>query len=235
MGQTLDNTIFKVRADSKGNWQQNNPTLATRELTVDLTECDFKVGTDGGSTAWGDTNYLIARNATVTAARNTATNAQNTANSAQETANQALQIAQNASGRYVDYSLNDYYDHKDFQFTEDILREKKNTEYEINKGACESSSFEFDYSGPQTDSNVIKLRFITGDSNNVLKSQYFSPTPSDGTYCVVLEEHGDPSNPSAVVDFKTGIISLAAKVYVEVEILNGIWFKVEVTKLLEVV
>lgn len=230
MGQTLDNTIFKVRADYKSNWDHpNNPTLQERELTVDLTECDFKIGTGA---AWGDTNYLIARNATVSAARNAATNAQNTANSAQETANQALQIAQNASGRYVDYSLNEYYDHREFQFTEDILRKNKNTEYEINKGACESSSFEFDYSGPQTDSNIIKLRFITGDSDNVLRSQYFSPTLSDGRYCVVLEEHGDPSTPSAVVDFQTGIISLAAKVYVEVEILNGIWFKVEVTKLL---
>lgn len=235
MGQTLDNTIFKVRADSKANWQQNNPNLATRELTVDLTDCDFKVGADGGSTAWGDTQYLISRNTAVVAARNAATNAQNTANSAQETANQALQIAQNASGRYVDYSLNDYYYHRSFQFTKDILRDKKNTEYEINKVACKSSSFEFDYCGPQTDSNIIKLRFITGDSDNVLKSQYFSPNLADGRYCVVIEEHGDTANPSVAVDFQNGVISFSAKVFVEVEILNGIWFKVEVTKLIEVV
>ena len=83
MAQTFDNTIFKVRADSKSNWDTNHPTIQERELIVDLTQCDFKVG-DGSS--WDNTQYLIARNATVTAARNAATAAQNTANTAQNTA-----------------------------------------------------------------------------------------------------------------------------------------------------
>lgn len=226
MAQNFDNTIFKVRADSKSNWDTNNPTLQERELIADLTQCDFKIG-DGSS--WDNTQYLIARNATVVAARNAATAAQNTANSAQSTANQALQIAQNASGRYVSYDWSDLYDHRNFDINTDILK-RKNYEYEFIKEPLLSCTFNFGYVGPLHESNIINIRFVTGNSDNTLVSSYFANTMSTGKYFVVVEQHNDTN--LAVTDYTNGTIKFISGVFVEIEILNGTWFKVEVTKII---
>lgn len=226
MAQTFDNTIFKVRADSKSNWDTNHPTIQERELIVDLTQCDFKVG-DGSS--WDNTQYLIARNATVTAARNAATAAQNTANTAQNTANQALQIAQNASGRFVNYDWADFYNHGSFDVNSDVLK-KRNFEYELYKQPLLGCTFNFGYVGPLDESNIIKIRFVTGDTDTTLVSPYFANTLSDGKYLVAVEQHND--NNLAITDYSNGTIKFAAGVFVEIEILNGIWFKIEVTKII---
>lgn len=226
MAETLENTIFKARADSKSNWDTNNPALQERELAVDLTQCDFKIGTGSN---WNDTNYFIARNATVTAARNTATAAQNTANTAQNTANRALQIAQNASGRTVDYDWSGYYDHGNIDVTTEIL-EKRNVEYEIFKEAVVGCTFTFGYIGPREESNIIKIRFVTGDNQTTLVSPYFANTITDGKYLVAIEQHNDTN--LATVDYNAGTISFESGLFVEIEILNGIWFKVEVTKIM---
>lgn len=226
MAQTFDNTIFKVRADSKSNWDTNHPTIQERELIVDLTQCDFKVG-DGSS--WDNTQYLIARNATVTAARNAATAAQNTANTAQNTANQALQIAQNASGRYVNYEWSDFYDHGSFDVNSDVLK-RRNYEYELFKSPLLSCTFNFAYLGPLNESNIIKIRFTTGDTDTVLVSPYFANTLTDGKYLVSVEQHN--GNNLVTTDYSNGTIQFVAGVFVEIEILNGIWFKVEVTKII---
>ena len=226
MAQTFDNTIFKVRADSKSNWDTNHPTIQERELIVDLTQCDFKVG-DGSS--WDNTQYLIARNATVTAARNAATAAQNTANTAQNTANQALQIAQNASGRYVNYEWSDFYDHGSFDVNSDVLK-KRNFEYELIKQPLLGCTFNFGYVGPLDESNIIKIRFITGDTDTTLVSPYFANTLTDGKYLVAVEQHNDTA--LAITDYSNGTIKFAAGVFVEIEILNGTWFKIEVTKII---
>ena len=226
MAQTFDNTIFKVRADSKSNWDANHPTIQERELIVDLTQCDFKVG-DGSS--WDNTQYLIARNATVTAARNAATTAQNTATAAQNTANQALQIAQNASGRFVNYDWSDFYDHGSFDVNSDVLK-KRNFEYELNKKPLLGCTFNFDYVGPLGESNIIKIRFVTGDTDTTLVSPYFASTLTDGKYLVAVEQHNDTA--LAMTDYSNGTIKFAAGVFVEIEILNGTWFKIEVTKII---
>lgn len=226
MAETLENTIFKVRADSKSNWDTNNPTLQERELAADLTQCDFKIGTGSN---WNDTQYFIARNATVTAARSAATAAQNTANTAQNTANRALQIAQNASGRTVNYEWSEYYDHGNIDVTTEVL-EKRNFEYELFKQAVVGCTFTFDYIGPREESNIIKIRFATGDDQTKLVSPYFANTLTDGKYLVAIEQHNDTG--LATTDYNNGIISFASGVFVEIEILNGIWFKVEVTKII---
>lgn len=227
MAETLENTIFKVRADSKSNWDYpNNPTLQERELAVDLTQCDFKIGTGA---AWGDTNYFIARNATVTAARNTATAAQNTANSAQNTANRALQIAQNASGRTVSYEWSDLYDRGNIDVTAEVL-EKRNFEYELIKHAVLGCTFTFDCIGPREESNIIKIRFATGDNDTTLVSPYFTKEITDGKYLVSIEQHNDTG--LVTTDYEQGVITFVSGVFVEIEILNGIWFKVEVTKIM---
>lgn len=228
MAQTFDNTIFKVRADSKSNWDAliPSPTIQERELIVDLTQCDFKVGT---GSSWANTDYLIARNATVTAARNAATNAQNTANAAQNTANQALQIAQNASGRYVNYEWSDFYDHGSFDVNSRVLK-KRNFEYELFKQPLLGCTFNFGYVGPLDESNIIKIRFTTGDTDTVLVSPYFANTLTDGKYLVSVEQHND--NNLVTTDYSNGTIKFVGGVFVEIEILNGIWFKVEVTKIM---
>lgn len=223
----LQNTIFQVRADSKANWQENNPTLAQRELTVDLTDCDFKVG-DGSST-WTNTQYLISRNAAVVAAKNAATSAQSTANAAVDTANNALQIAQNASGRYVDYSLAGRYQSDTVTFNQDMLK-KKNTEYEFNRAAVLGNVFNFDYVGPLEQSNIIKVRFVTGDANTKIVSSYFANAITDGKYFLVIEQHNGTD--LTVPDYGNGVVALIQGLFVEIEIINGIWFKLEATKLL---
>lgn len=226
MAETLENTIFKVRADSKSNWDTNNPALQERELAADLTQCDFKIGTGA---AWNNTNYFIARNATVTAARDTATAAQNTANTAQNTANRALQIAQNASGRTVNYDWSDLYDHGNIDVTAEIL-EKRNFEYELIKHSVLGCTFTFAYIGPREESNIIKIRFVTGDADTTLVSPYFAKEITDGKYLVAIEQHNDTG--LATTDYDNGTISFASGVFVEIEILNGMWFKVEVTKIM---
>lgn len=226
MAETLENTIFKARADSKSNWDTNNPALQERELAADLTQCDFKIGTGSN---WNDTNYFIARNATVTAARNTATAAQNTANTAQNTANRALQIAQNASGRTVNYDWSELYDRGNIDVTAEVL-DKRNFEYELIKHAVLGCTFTFAYNGPREESNIIKIRFVTGDDNTKLVSPYFAKQITDGKYLVAIEQHNDTG--LASVDYESGVISFVADVFVEIEILNGMWFKIEVTKIM---
>lgn len=84
------NTILKVRGDNATNWSTNNPVLDNRELALDLTENEIRIG---NGSRWNNTNKFIANNAAVKAAAQAASTAQSTATSANNTAQTAYNMA----------------------------------------------------------------------------------------------------------------------------------------------
>lgn len=174
---TLENTILKVRADNATNWSTNNPTLENRELALDLTNNEIKIG--AGNT-WNATNNFIANNKAVKAAAQAASTAQSTATSANNTAQTAYNMAQqalNAGGRRMEIGEN-FEGYPSFTIDNEFVDKYAN--YNIDcLVSLDGATFNFDTIDRKTDSaNDIIFNFYTA-SDCTLKGSNFTATFGD--------------------------------------------------------
>lgn len=177
---TLENTILKVRADNATNWSTNNPTLENRELALDLTNNEIKIGV--GNT-WNATNNFIANNKAVKAAAQAASTAQSTATSANTTAQTAYNMAQqalNAGGRRMDIEIGGTIEEQGSELSigNDFIKAYANYNIDCMKG-LDGVTFGIDNFDLNTsEANDIIFNFYT-KTDCYLKSTRFTVTIED--------------------------------------------------------
>lgn len=157
------NTILKVRGDNATNWSTNNPVLDNRELALDLTENEIRIG---NGSRWNNTNKFIANNAAVKAAAQAASTAQSTATSANQTAQTAYNMAQqalNAGGRRMDVEIGGVLEEAGSQLLidEEFIKQYSNYNIDCMKG-LDGVIFNINNFGLNTaDANDIIFNFYT--------------------------------------------------------------------------
>ena len=190
---TLENTILKVRADNATNWSTNNPTLENRELALDLTNNEMKIGV--GNT-WNATNNFIANNKAVKAAAQAASTAQSTATSANTTAQTAYNMAQqalDAGGRRMDIEIGGVLEEQGstLEIDEEFVKQYANYNIDCMKG-LDGVIFNINNFDLNTaDANDIIFNFYT-KTDCTLKCSRFTLNIDDtsSSYLFLVDSNG---------------------------------------------